>query len=105
LQFELTQVLLHDVGHCHAQSSRKVLRRHGLLRLAILEHGDERIRQSLRIPRRIELDCEVLAVRHLAEIDEVCTKNRHAVGARKVRYAAAASRRGIGHDGDAGTLE
>lgn len=37
LKLEVPEILLHDVWHGHAQRRRKILGRHGLLLLGILE--------------------------------------------------------------------
>jgi hypothetical protein len=56
LQFEVPKILLHDVGHGHAQPGREILSRHGVLLLGILQELDEAVRKPLCVSRWIELD-------------------------------------------------
>jgi len=37
LNLEVPEILLHDVGHGHAQRGRKILGRHGLLLFRVLQ--------------------------------------------------------------------
>jgi len=62
-----------------------------------LQQTNQAIRQIIRIARTIELNRELLFVRHLPEIFEICADHRHAVCTRKMRYPAATGRRRIRH--------
>jgi hypothetical protein len=80
LQFEMPQVLLHNVWHSHAQASGKILHRHLLLLGRILQKIKQAFGQSLRIPRgRIKLDRQFLGLRHLPEVCDVRANNGYSV--------------------------
>jgi hypothetical protein len=81
LKLEVSQILLHDIRHGHAQASGEILHRHPLLFLRILQKLKEAICQSFGISRRIKFDREFFALCHLPEIRDVGADDWHAVGA------------------------
>jgi hypothetical protein len=99
LQFELTEILLHDVGHGHAQRGGKIALRHCLLFFGILQKPDQAAGQICRISRLIELNRQFFSIAHLAEIRQIGADDRHSEGAGKVCHSTAAGRRGIRHYG------
>jgi hypothetical protein len=92
LQFEVAEILLHDVRHGHAERRSEVLRRHLLLLFRILEKSDKAICQVLGIPRLIKLDRQLLSFRHLTEVCDVGAHDRDAVGAGQVSDPTASRR-------------
>jgi len=68
LQLELPQILLNDIGHGHAQRGRKILGRHDLQPRLILQQSLKTVCQPLGISRGIEVDSDLFALRHLAEV-------------------------------------
>jgi hypothetical protein len=96
---------VHHVGHGHAQRGGEVLRCHGLLFRRILEELDQAIGQSLGVARRVELNRQILILRHLAKVLEIGAHNRHTVGTCQMRHPAASRGGRIGHHGHAGALE
>jgi hypothetical protein len=98
LQFKLTQILLHDVWHRHAQRGGKIAFRHSLLFLVICQEPYQAIGQISRISGPTELDCEVLSIGHLAEVWQIGAHDWNSISTRQMRYSAAASRRRIRHD-------
>jgi hypothetical protein len=90
LQLEVAKILLHDVGHGHAEGGSEVLGGHLLLLFRILEKSDQAICQVLIIPRLIELDRELLSFRHLAEVWDVGAYDRDTVCAGQVSDSTAA---------------
>lgn len=92
LQFEMAEILLNNVRHSHAKCRSEVLRCHLLLLLRILEKSDKAVCQVLSIPRLIEVDRQVLSLRHLTEVFDVGAHDRNSVGAGQVGDSAAARR-------------
>jgi len=86
----VAEVFLHDVRHGHAERRSKVLRRHFLLFVRVLQKPEKAIREVLRVPRLIELNGQFFSFGHLAEVGQVGTNDGHSVGARQVRDSAAA---------------
>jgi hypothetical protein len=105
LQFEVPKILLHDIGHGHAQPGREILSRHRLLLFEILQEPDQAVRKPLRVSRRIEFDGQLLALRHLPEVGQVSADDRYAIGTGQVSNAAASRGRRVWHDRDGGTLK
>jgi hypothetical protein len=105
LKFEVAKIFLHDVGHRHAQPRGEILDRHRLQLLRIFEQVGQTIRQSLNIPWRIKLNCQLLALRHLPEVEQIRANNRHSIRARQVSHSAASRRRRIWHHGNGGRLK
>jgi hypothetical protein len=56
LKLEVAKILLHDIGHGHAQAGREILRGHRLLFSGVLQQLDQAVREPLRVSWRIELD-------------------------------------------------
>jgi hypothetical protein len=68
----MPEIFLHHIGHGHAQSGGKILRRHHLLPFRILQQIQQRIRQSMGVSRWVELHRQFLTLRHLPEISQIC---------------------------------
>jgi len=64
----MPEIFLHHIGHGHAQSGRKILRRHHLLLFWILQQFQQGIRQPPGVSRWIEFHRQFLALCHLPEI-------------------------------------
>jgi hypothetical protein len=80
LQFEMPQILLHNVRHSHAKASGKILNRHLMLLGRILQKIKQAFGQSLRTPRsRVKLDRQFLGLRHLPEVCDVCADDGYSV--------------------------
>jgi hypothetical protein len=105
LKLEVPQILLHHVGHGHAQCSREVLRRHRVLFFRIFQHAMQAISQSFSIPGRIELYRQFFTFCHLAEIRKISTHHWHAKRTRQMRHTAATGGGRIRHHRDARFLE
>ena len=90
LQLEVAEIFLNDVRHRHAKCRSEVLGRHFLLLFRILEKSDQAIRQVLSISGLIELDRQILALRHLTEVFDVGTHDRNSIGAGQMSDSAAA---------------
>ncbi|HEX6822623.1 MAG TPA: hypothetical protein VF123_11235 [Candidatus Sulfotelmatobacter sp.] len=71
LKLEMPYVLLHHVGHGHAQAGGEILHRHLVLLFRVLKKVRQAISESLRVSRRIEFDGEFLALRHLPEVGDI----------------------------------
>lgn len=93
LKLEMPYVLLHHVGHGHAQARGEILHRHPVLLFRVLKKVRQAIGQALGISRRIKFDGQFFPLRHLPEIGNIGRDNRHTVGACQVRNAAATRRR------------
>src|SRR3981081_3023888 len=100
----MSEILLHNVRHGHAKSRSEILVRHLLLRLRVREKSDQAIRQGLSISRLIELDRQILALRHLTEVFDVGTHDRNSIGASQMSDSAAARGLGGRSDGEGGGL-
>jgi hypothetical protein len=105
LKLEVPQILLHHVGHRHAQCGREVLRCHRVLFFWIFEQAMQAVSQSFSIPWRIELYRQFFTLCHLAKIWKISTHHGHAKRARQMRHTAAASGGRIRHHRDARFLE
>jgi hypothetical protein len=105
LQFEVTQILLHNARHGHSQSGGEVLLRHCSQLIGILQKANQAGCQTSAVARLIEIDRQILTASHLLKVFKVCTYDGNAVGAGQVSDAAAAGRGGIGHDSDRGALK
>lgn len=64
-------VLLHHIGHGHAQARGEILHRHPVLLFRVLKEVRQAVGESLRISRRIKLNGEFLALRHLPEVGNI----------------------------------
>jgi hypothetical protein len=105
LQFEMPQILLHHVGHSHAQRSRKILCRQALQFSWIPQQADQALGKTFCTSRRIKFDRQLFPNSHLAKIGNVCRNNRHTVSAGKMGHAAASGGRRVRHHGHTGALE
>ncbi len=101
----MSKILLHDIGHSHAQPRRKVLRRHCLLFPGILQQLNHTIREPLHVTRRIEFDRQFLPLCHLPKVHQVSANNGHAIGAGQMCNAAASRGRRVRHDRNSGALK
>jgi len=71
LKLEVPQIFLHHVGHGHAQARGEILHRHPVLLFGVLKEVRQAIGESLGISRRIKLDGEFFALRHLPEVGNI----------------------------------
>jgi hypothetical protein len=71
LQLEMPYVLLHYIGHGHAQARGEILHRHPVLFFRVLQEVRQAIGESLRISGRVKFDGEFLALRHLPEVGNI----------------------------------
>lgn len=97
LQFEVTQILLYYSGHGHTQCGRKVLQRHRTQLVGTLQKARQGVGQIPGIAGTVELDGQIFFIGHLPEVLKIGANDRHTIGARQVRHAAAAGGRRIGH--------
>jgi hypothetical protein len=104
-QVEMTQILLHDGWHGHAERGRKILGCHRLLLCRVGQKANQASSQVLRVPRLIKINRQLFTVRHLAEVRQVGTHNWNAVSASEMCNAATTRRRGVRHDRDGRPLE
>jgi hypothetical protein len=81
------------------------LYRHLLLLFGILQKVEEAVCKALSVSRRIKLNGQFLAQRHLPEVRQISGNDRHAISASQVSNAAASGGRRIGHDCNARTLK
>jgi hypothetical protein len=86
----MAEILLHNVRHGHAKRRSEVLRRHLLLFFRVLKKSDQAIRQVLSISRLIEVDRQILSLRHLTEVFDVGAHDGNSVGAGQVSDSATA---------------
>jgi hypothetical protein len=105
LELEVAKIFLHHIGHCHAQRGGEILRGHELQLLRVFQQLDQTVRQALSIPGRVELDGEILALRHLAEVRKIGANHGHSISACQMSHAATSSGRRIWHNGHGGTLK
>lgn len=101
----MSQILLHHIGHSHAESSGEVLDRHSLLLFAVLQKVEQAARKSLGISWWVKFDGQFLALCHLPEIGDVGGYHRNPVRTCKMCHTAASRRRGVRHNRNRGRLE
>jgi hypothetical protein len=89
---------LHDAGHRHSQSGRKILFCHCVQPLGIVQQTNQARRETFRVARLVKFDRQILPLSHLLKIFKISASNWNAVGAGQVGDPAAPSRGGIGHD-------
>ena len=89
MNLKVPQILLHDIGHRHAQRGRKILRRHALVPFRILQQVLQAVGQTLSISRREEFNGQLFRLRHLAEVPEIRADDRHSVSAGEMSHATA----------------
>lgn len=80
---------MNDRRHRHPQRRREILYSHRLLLLRTRQKCDQATCQVVRIAWFVEVNRNILAVRHLPKIRQVRTNDRHAVGTGEMRDAAA----------------
>jgi hypothetical protein len=71
LKLEMPYVLLHHIGHGHAQARGEILHRHPVLLFRVLKEVRHAIGESLSISRGIKLNGEFFALRHLPEVSNI----------------------------------
>ena len=105
MQLEMTQVFLHDGWHRHAQRSGKIVDGHGPLFFRIGEKLNQAASQIASISGLVKLNCDILAIGHLAKVRQIGAYDGNAIRAGQMSNATASCRRRIRHRGDRGALK
>jgi hypothetical protein len=88
----MAEILLHSIGHGHAQGSGKVSLGHRLLFFGIFQKSNQAVGQVSCISWAIEFNGELFAIRHFAKVGEIGAYDRHSVSACQMGDATASRR-------------
>jgi hypothetical protein len=92
LKLKVPEIFLDDIRHRHAQCRGEVLPRHRPLFFKILKQLDQAVCKALCISRRIKLDRQFLALRHLSEVSQICAHDGYTISTSQMRNPTATCR-------------